>query len=174
MIESKEDTLRIAGVVKESIVDGPGIRFVIFSQGCPHHCQRCHNSVTHDFDGGYDCKIEKILDAIDENPLLAGVTFSGGEPVCQTEVFLYLAREIKERNLDIIMYSGYTYEELLEMAEKNLCLDQLLETIDTLIDGKYDDRKRDLTLSFRGSKNQRIIDMKKSRLSGQAVLSEIG
>ena len=174
MIESKEDTLRIAGVVKESIVDGPGIRFVIFSQGCPHHCQLCHNTVTHDFGGGYDCKVEKILDAIDENPLLAGVTFSGGEPVCQPEGFLSLAKEIKERNLDIIMYSGYTYEELAKMAKKDLRLDELLKIIDTLIDGKYDDSKRDLTLSFRGSRNQRIIDMEKSRLSGQVVLSEIG
>lgn len=174
MIESKEETLRIAGVVKESIVDGPGIRFVIFSQGCPHHCQQCHNSITHDFDGGYDCKIEKILEAIDENPLLAGVTFSGGEPVCQPKGFLSLGKALKERNLDIIMYSGYTYEELIKMAEKNLALKKLLGTIDTLIDGKYDDSKRDLTLLFRGSGNQRIIDMKKSLFLGEAVLSEIG
>ncbi|MCI9640020.1 MAG: 4Fe-4S cluster-binding domain-containing protein [Emergencia sp.] len=83
MEHNNEQTLRIAGVVKESIVDGPGIRFVVFSQGCPHHCPGCHNAVTHDFEGGYDCSIERILAEIDANPLLDGVTFSGGEPVCQ-------------------------------------------------------------------------------------------
>ncbi|MGF6375498.1 anaerobic ribonucleoside-triphosphate reductase activating protein [Clostridiales Family XIII bacterium PM5-7] len=173
MMAKIEGSLRIAGVVKESIVDGPGLRFVIFSQGCPHHCEQCHNAGTHDFDGGYECELEKILTAIDENPLLAGVTFSGGEPVCQAESFLTLAKAIKSRGLDIIMYSGYTYEELCVLAEKQPPLKELINTIDTLIDGKYDHQLRDLTLSFRGSKNQRVIDMKRSQSSGQVVLREI-
>lgn len=173
MTHKEEKTLRIAGVVKESIVDGPGIRFVIFSQGCPHQCPQCHNGATHDFGGGYDCEINKIVTVIDQNPLLAGVTFSGGEPVCQPEGFLALAKLVKERNLNIIMYSGYTYEELMELACQSVSLKELLATIDTLIDGKYDESKRDLTLLFRGSKNQRIIDMNKSRLAGKPVLLEI-
>ncbi len=168
----KEKKLRIAGVVKESIVDGPGIRFVVFCQGCPHGCPGCHNAVTHDFDGGYDCSIETILKEIDRNPLLSGVTFSGGEPVCQPEGFLALAEGVKERGLDIIMYSGYTFEELSAMAEERKSLKALLSCIDILIDGRYMESQRDLTLPFRGSKNQRVIDVKSSLEQEKAVLSE--
>ena len=172
MEHNNEQTLRIAGVVKESIVDGPGIRFVVFSQGCPHHCPGCHNAVTHDFEGGYDCSIERILAEIDANPLLDGVTFSGGEPVCQPEGFLILAREIKKKNLSIIMYSGYTFEELLEMAKAHLPLSELLAAVDILIDGKYEESLRDLTLLFRGSRNQRVIDLTASLFAGRAVILE--
>ncbi len=168
----EEVTLRIAGVVKESIVDGPGIRFVVFCQGCPHSCPGCHNAVTHDFAGGYDCTVDKLLAAIDENPLLSGVTFSGGEPACQPEGFLALAQGIRERGLDIIMYSGYTFEELLAMSEENQALGQLLCSIDTLIDGRYTESQRDLTLLFRGSRNQRVIDVPASLHRNEAVISE--
>lgn len=166
------NTIRLAGVVRESIVDGPGIRFVVFCQGCPHHCPGCHNPVTHDFDGGYSCEVTKIIDAIDANPLLDGVTFSGGEPACQPKGFLTLAKAIKERNLNIIMYSGFTLEELTVMSEKDEALAELLETIDYLIDGRYEAELRDLTLSFRGSQNQRIIDMNQTRNTGTLVSLE--
>ncbi|MEG0924714.1 MAG: anaerobic ribonucleoside-triphosphate reductase activating protein [Anaerovoracaceae bacterium] len=169
MIEEK-DSIRIAGIVRESIVDGPGIRFVVFCQGCPHKCVGCHNVETHDFSGGYDCQIDKIVQAIDQNPLLSGVTFSGGEPVCQPEGFYALAKKIKERSLDIILFSGYTYEELLEMQKTNEALKGLLSLVDTLIDGKYQADLRDLTLLFRGSKNQRVIDMAKTRETGEIFL----
>ena len=168
----KTKQLRLAGVVRESIVDGPGIRFVIFCQGCPHHCEGCHNEPTHDFNGGFDCDTDKILAAIDENPLLDGVTFSGGEPACQPEGFLTLAKEIHKRGLNIIMYSGYTYEELLKLGETDGALADLMDNIDILIDGRYDHTQRDLTLLFRGSKNQRIIDVLKSKNEGVAVLAE--
>lgn len=168
----KEKKLRIAGVVKESIVDGPGIRFVVFCQGCPHGCPGCHNAVTHDFDGGYDCSIETILKEIDRNPLLSGVTFSGGEPVCQPEGFLALAEGVKERGLDIIMYSGYTFEEISAMAKERKPLKELFSRIDILIDGRYMESQRDLTLRFRGSRNQRVIDVKSSLKQGKVVLSE--
>ncbi len=164
--------VRIAGVVRESIVDGPGIRFVVFCQGCPHHCPGCHNAVTHDFDGGYDCSVEKILAAIDANPLLDGVTFSGGEPACQPEGFLALAKAVKERGLDIVMYSGYTYEELLLMAEGDEALEALLQLVDVLVDGRYEAAQRDLTLLFRGSRNQRAIDLAKTRQAGEIVTAE--
>lgn len=167
-----ENTLRMAGVVRESIVDGPGIRFVVFCQGCPHLCPGCHNPVTHDFDGGYLCEVEKIIKAIDENPLLDGVTFSGGEPACQPKAFLNLAKQIKERGLNIIMYSGFTLEQLVKMGESDRIMLELLEHLDYLIDGKYEEAQRDLTLSFRGSKNQRIIDMKETRKTGQVTILE--
>lgn len=161
--------IRIAGVIKESIVDGPGIRLAIFCQGCPHNCKCCHNPETHDFKGGYLCNIDKILQAIDENPLLQGVTFSGGEPTCQPEAFLKLAKEIKKRSLNILIFSGYTFEELSERKKKDIALDELLNLTDILIDGRYEEEKRDISLTFRGSKNQRIIDVKAS-IAGKKIV----
>jgi anaerobic ribonucleoside-triphosphate reductase activating protein len=173
---SDHETLRLAGVVRESIVDGPGIRFTVFAQGCPHFCPGCHNEGTQDFQGGKIVLIEDILKEIDKNPLLSGVTFSGGEPFCQAEGFTALARGIKARGLHIVSFSGYTYEELQELAQENK--DQsngvrsLLELTDLLIDGRFELATRDLTLHFRGSKNQRIIDMNKTRETGKIVLDD--
>lgn len=151
--------LRIAGVVRESIVDGPGIRFVIFAQGCPHHCEGCHNESTHDFSGGYDCDLSRILAEVDKNPLLSGVTFSGGEPFCQAQGFFELGVEIKNRGLDILAYSGYTFEELTKLAEQDKYIGKLLDVIDSLVDGPFILEERDLTLEFRGSRNQRFLKL---------------
>ena len=106
--------IRLAGVIRESIVDGPGIRFVVFVQGCPHHCEGCHNPESHDFSGGYDCEPEKILAEIKKNPLLDGVTFSGGEPLCQAAALLPLAKEIKKLGLNLFIYTGSIFEDLLK------------------------------------------------------------
>ena len=166
------NTIRLAGVVRESIVDGPGLRFTVFCQGCPHGCEGCHNPATHDFEGGYDCEISKIIAAVDENPLLDGVTFSGGEPMCQPEAFTVLAEELKKRNLNIMVYTGYTYEELLKLAETRPAVGKLLELADYLVDGRFILAERDLTLPFRGSTNQRILDMKQTLAAGKPVLAE--
>lgn len=166
------NTIRLAGVVRESIVDGPGLRFTVFCQGCPHGCEGCHNPATHDFEGGYDCEISKIIAAVDENPLLDGVTFSGGEPMCQPEAFAALAEELKKRNLNIMVYTGYTYEELLKLAETRPAVGKLLELTDYLVDGRFILAERDLTLPFRGSANQRILDMEQTRAAGKPVLAE--
>lgn len=171
-MKDKSQFIRLAGIVRESIVDGPGIRLVVFCQGCPHGCRECHNAVTHDFNGGYDCSVDRILEVIDENPLLDGVTFSGGEPACQPAGFLSLARGVRARDLDIIMYSGYTFEELQSMARNNGELEELLQHVDILIDGRYEAENRDLTLAFRGSTNQRVIDVRASLQKGRAVNSE--
>ena len=162
--------LRLAGGVRDSIVDGPGLRFAIFCQGCPHDCEGCHNPKTHDFEGGYMCPIQRIMDAIDANPLLAGVTFSGGEPMCQPEAFLTIAKECKKRGLNIMCYTGYTYEELLEMAKTQPAIGDLLSLLDYLVDGRFVLAERDLSLLFRGSRNQRYIDMNKTREAGEVVL----
>ena len=167
-----DGTIRIAGVVRESIVDGPGLRFTVFCQGCPHGCKGCHNVATHDFSGGYDCDMQKILDAIDQNPLLDGVTFSGGEPLCQPEAFYKLAVEVKKRNLNIMTYTGYTYEELLEMGREDHWVADLLSLTDLLVDGRFVEAERDLTLLFRGSRNQRVIDMNLTRERGEVTLAE--
>ena len=106
--------LRIAGTVNDSIVDGPGIRFTIFTQGCPHHCEGCHNPQTHDFNGGEIVEADEIIEKIKKNPLLDGVTFSGGEPFCQAETLADIGKEIKSLGLNVITYTGYTFDESLE------------------------------------------------------------
>lgn len=165
-------TLRIAGIMRESIVDGPGIRFAIFCQGCPHDCPGCHNPETHDFNGGTEVSLAKILAAIDENPILKGVTFSGGEPTCQAEGFAALAKAVKSRGMDITVFSGYTYEQLLQRAQTEPALQELLDLTDLLIDGPFIQAQKDLTLQFRGSRNQRLIDMARTREAGEVVLWE--
>ena len=177
------DSIRIAGIMRESIVDGPGIRFAIFCQGCPHDCPGCHNPETHDFAGGYDCSIDRILEEIDKDPLLSGITFSGGEPMCQPVPFSKLAKAIKDRGLNLVIYSGYTMEQLIDRVKgkgtgKNLSVEErkatleLLELADILIDGPYVAAKRDLTLQFRGSANQRLIDLKETRRTGKITAWE--
>ena len=161
--------LRLAGVIRESIVDGPGIRMTIFTQGCPHHCEGCHNPQTHDFNGGYISHPENILKAIDSNPLLKGVTFSGGEPFMQAEALAELAVEIHKRGLDILTYTGFAFEQLLESFKKFPERKRLLEQTDYLIDGKFILSLRSLNLQYRGSSNQRIIDVKKSLEINKAV-----
>lgn len=163
-------TIRLAGIVRESIVDGPGIRFTVFCQGCPHGCPGCHNPESHDFSGGQDCSTDRLLEEIDKDPLLAGVTFSGGEPFCQPEGFLELAEGVKERGLNITSFSGYTYEQLKDMASENDAVKKLLDITDILVDGPFIKEQRDLTLQFRGSSNQRVIDMNRTRDEGDIVI----
>lgn len=165
-------TIRLAGIARESIVDGPGFRFTIFCQGCPHNCFDCHNQSTHDFQLGKDVELSRILEEIDKNPLLSGVTFSGGEPFCQPEAFCALAEEIEKRGMDIVTFSGYTYEELKDMAKKRNAVGKLLDHTKLLIDGPFVKEEKDLTLSFRGSRNQRIIDMDAVRRTGELILWE--
>lgn len=151
------EQLRIAGIEEESIVDGPGIRMVIFTQGCNHNCIGCHNPETHSFDGGKLIDIEDIINMVKENSLLDGITLSGGEPFEQALECSILARKIKELGLNVVTYTGYTFEEILVKKD----LRQLLLQTDILIDGKFDISEKSLMLQFRGSKNQRIIDVKK-------------
>ena len=165
------DSIKIAGVVDDSVVDGEGYRFTIFTQGCPHHCEGCHNPQTHDFAGGREADIDELYAQIMENPLLAGVTFSGGEPFCQPEPLTQLAKKLHERHLDIWTYTGYTLEELT--ARHDPAMDALLAATDVLIDGRFLLDQRDLTLAFRGSRNQRVIDLNATRLKGQIVLKNV-
>ena len=118
------------------------------TQGCPHHCPGCHNPQTHDFEGGYLVDTDGLLEEMRQDPLLKGVTFSGGEPFCQPAPLAELARKIHESGLDVTVYTGYTYEQLLE--QHNPDTDALLQQADVLIDGRYEQDKRDLTLRFRG------------------------
>lgn len=165
--------LKISGIVKESIVDGPGIRYVIFTQGCPHHCIGCHNPQTHDFNGGKYIDTETLYEEIVKDPLLKGVTFSGGEPFMQAEILSDLAKKIKQRGMDVISYSGFKFEDLIENSNDNNKFMDLLESIDILIDGKFEQTLKNPFLKFRGSKNQRIISCKDSIECGKIVTVEL-
>ena len=158
--------LDLSGIVSDSIVDGPGIRTTIFCQGCPHHCPGCHNPETWDFGCGTQVPVEDLLDVVRSNPLCRGVTFSGGEPFAQAAGFAKLARLLKEKGYEVASYSGYTFEELLEGSEEQKAL---LAAIDILIDGPFLMAEKSLEIAFRGSRNQRILDVKKSLAEGRAV-----
>lgn len=160
--------LRIAGTVQDSIVDGPGIRYVIFTQGCPHHCPGCHNPQTHDFNAGMDADAEQILQQIFQNPLISGVTLSGGEPFVQAEALIPIAEAVKAHQKHLMIYSGYLFEELQESGRE--AVQRLLELADILVDGPFILEERNLTLQYRGSENQRVIDLSKTRACGEIVL----
>ena len=149
--------LRIHSIVQESIVDGPGIRMAVFVQGCPHRCPGCHNPQTHDFSGGHLVSVSSVFEQYKENPLLRGITFTGGAPFCQAEALVALGRLVRQSGGTVITYTGYLYEDLLEMAKDHPEIGDLISISDWLIDGPYVESLRSLELDFRGSSNQRII-----------------
>ena len=164
-----EEMIRLAGLVEDSIVDGPGLRLTVFTQGCPHHCPGCHNPQTHDPAGGHDKRIEEIVCKLDDNPLLSGVTLSGGEPFCQPLPCAHVAREAHARGLNVWTYTGYTFEVLLEMSETRPEIRALLAETDVLVDGPFVMALKSLDCPWRGSKNQRLLDAKASLREGRAV-----
>lgn len=158
--------IRLAGIAGDSIVDGPGIRTTIFAQGCPHHCPGCHNPETWSFEGGQEWEEEAILDVVRANPLCGGVTFSGGEPFAQSEGFCRLAELLRGEGYEVAAYTGYTFEELMRAQRPQR---RLLGALDVLVDGPFLLEERSLELSFRGSRNQRILDVAKSLRAGAPV-----
>ena len=158
--------LDLSGIVQDSIVDGPGIRTTFFCQGCPHHCPGCHNPETWDFGCGTQVPVEDLVDVVKANPLCRGVTFSGGEPFAQAAGFAKLARLLKKEGYEVASYSGYTFEELLEGSDDQK---ELLASIDILIDGPFVLAERSLELVFRGSRNQRILDVPRSLAAEKAI-----
>lgn len=161
--------IRIAGIVNDSIVDGPGIRMTVFFQGCFHNCDECHNKHTHDINGGYLIDTEEIKNKIKYNPLLDGVTLSGGEPLLQIDGCIEIAKICKELGMNVLCYTGFIYEDALKLKGFN----ELCKYLDYLIDGKYEKNLRDLSLRYRGSSNQRIIDIQKTLTLKEIVVSEI-
>lgn len=162
-------TIRLASDLQtDSIVDGPGIRTVIWTQGCSHGCPGCHNPGTHSMSGGVVVDVEDVKKALDEVQGQDGVTFSGGDPLYQIEPVIELAKYIKSKGLNIWIYSGFTYEEIISMPRGK----ELLEIVDCLVDGKFELERRSLDLLFRGSENQRIIDTHESLKKGKVVLIE--
>ncbi len=162
--------MRLAGIVKESVVDGPGIRMTVFFQGCPHHCPECHNPETHDFNGGTIFCSADILAELAKRPLLKGLTLSGGEPLSQPAAAACLAKGAVAMGKDVMVYSGFVWEDILDMAAKDPAVAELLQYTHILMDGPYKKTQRNLDLFFRGSTNQRAIDVPKSLAAQKPVL----
>ncbi|MDR0898482.1 MAG: anaerobic ribonucleoside-triphosphate reductase activating protein [Oscillospiraceae bacterium] len=164
-----EMKLRVAGLVIDSIVDGAGLRLSVFVQGCPHHCLGCHNPQSHDPLGGKEMPIAEIAAKAARNPLLSGITLTGGEPLAQAAACLALVRALPE-SMNVWLYTGYTYEEIMESGEADKLA--LLDACDVLVDGRFVLAERSLSLMFRGSRNQRVIDLRRTRAQGTVVWLE--
>lgn len=162
--------IRVFGTVNDSIVDGPGLRYVVFTQGCLHQCVGCHNPQSHDLKGGYFKDIDDLLVDIDQNPLLDGVTISGGEPFLQVEPLIDFVKKVKQRGLHVMIYSGYTYEDILSLSDQAKLL---LSLCDTLVDGRFILSQRSLSLLYRGSSNQRIINIPLSLQMHQVMIQNV-
>ena len=156
--------IRLAGLEPESIVDGPGYRFTVFVQGCLHNCPGCHNPQTHDFSGGHLADTDDVIAHLGKNPLVRGLTLSGGEPMMQPEPLYLIAKAAKEKGMNVWCYTGFTLEELLR--ENRADRMRLLSAVDVLVDGPFRSHERSLDLLYRGSKNQRLIDMPATLKSG--------
>lgn len=164
-----DKNIRLSGIAYESLVNGPGIRRVFFSQGCKHNCKGCFNPDTHDFNGGENRNMDELIESVLDNPMIKGVTFSGGDPLEQADKFAYMAKSFKDNNLNIWCYTGYTYEYIIEHKDYNNGWNELLNNIDVLVDGKFEEENMQEGLKFRGSTNQRIIDIKESLNHGNIV-----
>lgn len=161
--------IRLAGEIEESIVDGPGIRYVVFTQGCPHHCNGCHNPETHDFNQGTLVDVDVLIEKMKKYPYMSGLTVSGGEPFVQSSAVLELIRayQVLYPKKNVLLFTGYTYEELRALHQVET--DEILFRADYLIDGRFILSKRDISLVYRGSTNQRIIDLQATKDKGSIV-----
>lgn len=156
--------IKIAGLVPESYVDGPGIRFAIFMQGCHRHCDGCHNPITHDPNAGFTADTDDIISQIKHNSLLHGITLTGGEPFLQPVPAIEIAQAAKNFGLNVWCYTGFTFDDVKSSP--------LLNFVDVLVDGEFRLADRDLDLRFRGSRNQRLIDVPKSLAANKIILWE--
>ena len=161
--------IRLANPLQvDSIVDGEGLRAVLWTQGCSHKCPGCHNPNTHPFKGGYLEDIDNIFKEIDSFEIQSGITFSGGDPMFQVDACLEIAKYARSKGLNVWVYTGYTFEELLVISKSNNKYLEFLKNIDVLIDGKFELENKDLSLKFRGSTNQRILNVRRSLRLGRA------
>lgn len=164
-------TIQLAADLQfDSIVDGEGVRTVIWTQGCPHHCPGCHNPSTHDFHDGISVDVEEIKERLSQVKYQDGITFSGGDPLCQPTACLEIAKYAKTLGMNVWCYTGYTFEQLMVLSKKNKDTLSFLNQIDVLIDGKFILAEKSFDVAFRGSKNQRIIDVQKSLKQNRVVI----
>lgn len=159
-MDQPKHLIRLAGIAQNSLVNGPGLRKVFFSQGCSHHCFNCFNPTTWSFDGGQLFDIDELVKKVEFESFLDGVTFSGGDPFQQPKPFAYFAKELHKRNINLWIYTGYTFEELLELAKINEDVKTMLQNCDAIVDGPFIQNLADEKLEYRGSSNQKIIYLK--------------
>jgi anaerobic ribonucleoside-triphosphate reductase activating protein len=164
-------SLTIGGIESESIVDGPGFRYVVFVQGCCFSCEGCHNEALQSFEGGKKISPDEIISLIKENPLLSGLTLSGGEPFTQAAACANLARKVHALGLTVLTFTGYTWEALRSSGDDDKLA--LIQETDILVDGPFIKELKNIDLTFRGSSNQRLIDVKKSLAAGKVVESDL-
>ena len=158
--------LSVINIIEDTMVDGPGFRTAIYAAGCKHQCKGCHNPQSWDFNAGHMMSTSQIMRIIKQDPF-ANVSFSGGDPMYQPDGFTELAQAIRQQtNKTIWCWTGFSYEMLLRMPKQR----RLIELIDVLVDGPYIESQRDTDLLFRGSRNQRLIDVKASLEAGKVVL----
>ena len=166
--------IRLASDIQsDSIVDGIGIRAVVWTQGCSHNCPGCHNPGTHDFNGGEEVELEDVKDALSDLRFQDGVTFSGGDPFFQPAACAELAKHIHDLGMNVWCYTGFLYEDLITASTKKKAIMDFLQEIDILVDGPFIMAKRSYNAKFRGSSNQRIIDIKRSLEDGDVVLADL-
>ena len=164
--------IRLASDIQsDSVVDGTGIRAVVWTQGCSHNCPGCHNPGTHDFKGGFEVDVDEVNEAISELEFQDGITFSGGDPFFQPEACAKIAEHIQSLGMNVWCYTGFLFEDLLKASVKKKAIMDFLSNIDILVDGPFVIAKRSYSAKFRGSSNQRIIDVKKSLEEGTVVLA---
>ena len=170
-MQQNSDYIRLAAdLTTDSIVDGPGLRAVVWTQGCSHNCKGCQNPGTHDFNGGGLVPVDMVCEAISELKYHTGITFSGGDPMFQPEQCAKIAAYAKSLGFNVWVYTGFTFEELIEMSKKNPAYDKFIHYIDVLVDGKFILEQKDLNLLFRGSSNQRVIDVQNSLKENKVII----
>ena len=171
-----DDELRVYGIAPESIVDGPGLRYAIFVQGCSHHCPGCHNPESQPTEGGTLYDVRDIFDDIRAHRIIRKVTFSGGEPFEQPAALAELGKMLKAAGYEVWSYSGYLYEDLLRRdaaTEEGAAIHALLDTVDVLVDGPFIRELRSLELKWKGSSNQRVINLAAMRAAGSVAPEDI-
>ena len=170
MLNDDSKLIRLAGIAENSLVNGKGLRKVFFSQGCSHHCDGCFNQHTWEFAGGRMFDMDELVQKVKDEPFLDGVTFSGGDPFQQADKFAYLAKKLHEANINIWAYTGYTFEELMKLAQTNPHIKQMINNVDVIVDGRFMKDKMSENLKYCGSSNQRVIDVKSSLNENKIIL----
>lgn len=170
MLNDDSKLIRLAGIAENSLVNGKGLRKVFFSQGCSHHCEGCFNQHTWEFVGGRMFDMDELVQKVKDEPFLDGVTFSGGDPFQQADKFAYLAKKLHEANINIWAYTGYTFEELMKLAQTNPHIKQMINNVDVIVDGRFMKDKMSENLKYCGSSNQRVIDVKSSLNENKIIL----
>ena len=170
MLNDDSKLIRLAGIAENSLVNGKGLRKVFFSQGCSHHCEGCFNQHTWEFAGGRMFDMDELVQKVKDEPFLDGVTFSGGDPFQQADKFAYLAKKLHEANINIWAYTGYTFEELMKLAQTNPHIKEMINDVDVIVDGRFMKDKMSENLKYCGSSNQRVIDVKSSLNENKIIL----